>query len=70
MGADREGLALLLKVPDAAVRLGIGRSTLYELLATGELRCVRIGRAVRIPRSELEQFVARLAGDAETGQTA
>lgn len=52
---------LLLKVPDAARLLGIGRSTLYELLARGELRAVHIGRAVRVQRSEVEAFVGRVS---------
>jgi excisionase family DNA binding protein len=50
---------LLLTVADAAVVLAIGRTTLYELIATGQLATVHIGRAVRIPRAELEAFVAR-----------
>ncbi|MEZ4492228.1 MAG: helix-turn-helix domain-containing protein [Dehalococcoidia bacterium] len=35
----------------------IGRSTLYELLHRGELRVVRLGRAVRISAAEIERFV-------------
>ncbi len=50
---------LLLTVAEAAVVLAIGRTTLYELIATGQLATVHIGRAVRIPRAELEAFVAR-----------
>jgi excisionase family DNA binding protein len=52
---------LLLTVPEAAARLSLGRSKVYELLTRGELQAVRIGRAVRIPVAELEHFVARLA---------
>ena len=50
---------LLLTVPEAAAVLAIGRTTLYELVGTGQLATVRIGRAVRIPRAELEAFVSR-----------
>ena len=56
--------AVLLKVPDAAAMLGIGRSTLYNLLATGDLQAVHIGRAVRIPASSIRAYVERL----EAGQ--
>ena len=51
--------SLLLTVGEAAAVLAIGRTTLYELIATGQLATVHIGRAVRIPRSELEAFVDR-----------
>ncbi|MFQ5556870.1 MAG: helix-turn-helix domain-containing protein [Acidimicrobiales bacterium] len=50
---------LLLTVADAASVLAVGRTTLHELIATGQLATVHIGRAVRIPRAELEAFVAR-----------
>ena len=52
---------LLHRIPEAAWRLGLGRSTLYELIAAGELRAIKIGRAVRIPASELEAWVERRA---------
>ena len=48
---------LLLRIPEAAEVLGIGRSTLYELMATGEIPVVRIGRAVRIPRIAIADWV-------------
>jgi excisionase family DNA binding protein len=50
---------LLLTVPEAAEALGIGRSVVYELLLTGELIGIKIGRARRIPVAALETFVER-----------
>ena len=55
----QENRRLLLAVPDAAAVLAVGRTTLYELIATRQLATVHIGRAVRVPRAELEAFVAR-----------
>ena len=53
----------LLKVPDVAARLTLSRSKTYELIQTGELRAMRVGRARRVPESEVERFVAlRMAG--------
>lgn len=52
--------AMLLTIPDAARRLGIGRSKAYELVATGELEVVHIGRCVRVPVDAVENFVRRL----------
>ena len=54
---------LLLRIPDAARALGIGRTTLYKLIDDGDLRVVRIGRAVRVSPAELHAFVARCNGD-------
>ena len=41
--------------PDAAEILGVGRSTAYELVRTGQLptRVLRLGRLVKIPTAEL-----------------
>jgi excisionase family DNA binding protein len=50
---------LLLTVPEASRILGIGRSRLYELLATGEIPSLRIGRLRRIPYAALQGWVAR-----------
>ena len=50
--------SLLLRIPDAASVLGIGRTTLYKLIDDGDIRVVHIGRAVRVSFAELEAFVA------------
>ena len=50
---------LLLGVRDAAHVLGIGRSTLYELIAAGEIEVVHIGRSARVPVVALQAFVDR-----------
>ena len=58
---------LLVSVEQAAGLLGIGRTTLYELIRRGDVRPIRIGRCVRIPRRELEAFVERLIADTNAG---
>ena len=50
--------ALLLTVNQAASRLGIGRSFLYELVMRGEIQSVKLGRARRIPVAALAQFIS------------
>ena len=55
---------LLLKVPEAAELVGLGRSKLYELMQAGQIPVIRIGRGVRIPASGLREWVARQAEDA------
>jgi excisionase family DNA binding protein len=49
--------AVLLRPKEVSLLLNIGRTLTFELLARGELPVVRIGRAVRVPRLELERWV-------------
>jgi excisionase family DNA binding protein len=61
-GADK----LLLTIPEAAERLAISRTTLYELIGAKQLRVVRIGqRGVRVPVAELAAWVARSVAGAD-----
>jgi excisionase family DNA binding protein len=50
---------LLLRIDDAAQLLAIGRTTMYQLIAAGEIELVHIGRCARVPFSELERYLAR-----------
>ena len=47
----------LLKVPEAQEVTGFGRTTMYGLIASGELPVLRVGRAVRIPADALERWI-------------
>ena len=49
----------LLNVNEAATALGLGRSLVYTLVATGELNSIKIGRARRIPVGAIDEFIAR-----------
>lgn len=48
---------LLLTVAQAAQRLGISRSLLYELLAAGEIESITIGRLRRVPAEALTAYI-------------
>jgi excisionase family DNA binding protein len=54
---------LLVTPEEAARRLSVGRTTIYELMSSGELQSVNIGRCRRVPVSSLSSFVNRLIGD-------
>lgn len=41
--------------------LSISRSTAYRMNARGEIRFIRLGTAVRIPREDVEKLLASLA---------
>ncbi|MFF3592128.1 excisionase family DNA-binding protein [Streptomyces sp. NPDC002387] len=51
---------VLLTVEEAARRLGIGRTTCFGLIASGELESVKVGSLRRIPADALAAYVARL----------
>lgn len=48
---------LLLTPEEAAERLSVGRSRIFELIGSGRLRSVRIGNSRRIPTEALVEFV-------------
>lgn len=52
---------LLVRPENAAMALGISRSKVYELMASGRLQSVKIGRSRRIPMEALLAFVAATA---------
>lgn len=54
---------LLLTPERAAERLDLGRTKIFELMATGELESVRIGRSRRIPADAVTSYVERLRAE-------
>ena len=50
---------LLLTVAEAAHRLGIGRTLMYELLGCGEVDSVHVGRLHKVPADALTVYVDR-----------
>jgi excisionase family DNA binding protein len=50
-------MKLLLTISEATQVLAISRSKLYELLNSGHLQSVHIGRSRRIRMTDLEEFV-------------
>jgi excisionase family DNA binding protein len=57
---NEDSRPLLLHVEDLIPILGISRSAAYLLVHKGEIRSVRIGRSIRIPRGALDEFVRNL----------
>jgi excisionase family DNA binding protein len=51
---------VLLKVPEVMARLGLGHTKVYDLMASGALRSVKVGRSRRIASQEPERFIAQL----------
>lgn len=49
----------LYSIQEAATLLGISRTTLYQLLTSGELGSLKIGRRRCIARKSLDDFIKR-----------
>lgn len=58
VATDDRSAYRLLTVLDAADYLAISRGAIYNLLNTGAITSIHIGRARRIPLGELQRFVA------------
>lgn len=54
---------LLITTDEAARQLGVGRSTLYDLIRSYRLRTVKIGRRRLVPVDALAECVSALAED-------
>ncbi len=52
---------ILLRVPEAAERLGISRAYAFRLIAAGQIPIVRIGSAVRVPAAALREWAEKKA---------
>jgi excisionase family DNA binding protein len=55
MQAHSEPLAN--QIPEVCRRLGIGRTLLYEIIKSGQIRTIKIGNRTLVPESELRRFV-------------
>ncbi len=55
--ADLDDDLRLVTLPDAARFLSVSRGSLYDLLTTGQLASVHIGRSRRIPIGELRRYI-------------
>ena len=55
-----DDLPLTLRVEELMPILGIGRNTAYELIRSGQIRSIRIGRCYRIPRDAVIEFLQKV----------
>jgi excisionase family DNA binding protein len=49
--------AKLLKIPEASELLALSQKTVWQWIAERRIGVVRLGRAVRIPLSEIERLM-------------
>jgi excisionase family DNA binding protein len=48
---------ICVSIPDAARAIGIGRTTIYQLIAAGRLHPIKIGRRTLIPVSSIQRYI-------------
>lgn len=53
-----EELPLVLTVDDLMRVLGIGKNSAYNLVRSGQIRCIKVGAQFRIPREAVAEFIA------------
>ena len=54
-----EGSPVVLRVKDLMVSLSISHNTAYELVRSGQIRSIRIGRSYRIPRAAITEYLSK-----------
>ena len=65
------GPRVLYRIDEAAELLSISKSRVYELVRSGQIRTVKVGKSHRVPARSLDEYVARLLrGSAGHGKTA
>lgn len=51
---------LVLRVVDLMPLLSISRNTAYELVRSGKIRSIRIGRSYRIPKEAVAEYIEKV----------
>ena len=54
-----EDLPLTMRVEDLMPVLRIGRNAAYELVRSGKIRSIRVGRSIRIPREAVIDYMTQ-----------
>ena len=54
-----ENLPKVLHVKDLAEILSVSHNTAYNLVRSGQIRSIRIGRTYRIPREAVDEFLRK-----------
>ena len=52
-----DDLPLVLRVEDLIPVLDIGRNTAYDLVRSGQIRSIRVGRQIRVPKDAVREYL-------------
>lgn len=50
---------ICVRVNDAARMIGIGRTKLYKMIASGEIEAIKLGKSTRITTTSLHKLIMR-----------
>ena len=56
------GSPRLLRVPEVQSLLAVSRGTVYNMMSSGELERVKVGRSTRISRSSIAEWLKKNSG--------
>jgi putative molybdopterin biosynthesis protein len=59
MSARSAASTSILTFEETRTRLRVGRSTMFRLMKSGELKSFKIGRSLRFAEEDVEEFIAR-----------
>lgn len=60
--AAQPAAKILYRVEDAAELMSLSRTAIFDLIRTGDLDTIKVGRRRRIPLSSIEAYVTRHLG--------
>jgi excisionase family DNA binding protein len=52
---------VMLSIPETAKALGLSRTSVFQLIKTGKLKVVRLGRRTLVPKVELDRLTSEAA---------
>jgi excisionase family DNA binding protein len=57
---DMHDFKPMLDVSDIQEYLGLGKTKTYEMIGNGEIKSVRVGRSIKIPRKNFIEYLKNL----------
>ena len=52
-----DDIPLVLTIEELMPVLSVGRNVAYELVRSGKIKGIRIGKQIRIPKAEVQRFL-------------
>jgi excisionase family DNA binding protein len=59
----------LLRPADIAEILQVSKALAYQILARGEIPCVRFGKTIRVRKEDLDKYIYENVGKNSNGET-
>lgn len=50
---------ICLRIDDAARMISVGRTTLYQLIASGDVEAIKLGKSTRVTTASLHALIRR-----------